>query len=144
MRFHSRGAGATEPPDRPNVNWCGDLTDIPTEERMFYLASVLDLHSRRCVGFAMSDHHDAELAPGRGVHRDPVRWAPPGCRHNRVSAYCGARAAVVVARGVPGLLERRLPENALVKELREGVARLRAAVNQRLTRSTSAENCRYM
>jgi putative transposase len=23
---------------------------------------VLDLHSRRCVGFAMSDHHDAELA----------------------------------------------------------------------------------
>jgi putative transposase len=26
------------------------------------MASVLDLHSRRCVGFAMDAHHDAELA----------------------------------------------------------------------------------
>lgn len=50
------------PPDEPDVRWCGDLTDIPSEEGKFYLASVLDLHSRRCVGFAMSDHHDAELA----------------------------------------------------------------------------------
>ena len=50
------------PPDEPDVRWCGDLTDIPCEEGKFYLASVLDLHSRRCVGFAMSDHHDAELA----------------------------------------------------------------------------------
>jgi putative transposase len=50
------------PPDQPNVRWCGDLTELPTEEGKFYLASVLDLHSRRCVGFAMSDHHDAELA----------------------------------------------------------------------------------
>jgi putative transposase len=50
------------PPDRQNVRWCGDLTELPTEEGKFYLASVLDLHSRRVVGFAMSDHHDAELA----------------------------------------------------------------------------------
>jgi putative transposase len=35
---------------------------LPTEGGRFYLASVLDLHSRRCVGFAMSAHHDAELA----------------------------------------------------------------------------------
>jgi putative transposase len=50
------------PPGEPNVTWCGDLTDIPTEEGKFYLASVLDLHSRRCVGFAMDAHHDAALA----------------------------------------------------------------------------------
>jgi putative transposase len=50
------------PPAEPNVAWCGDLTDLPCQEGKFYLASVLDLHSRRCVGFAMSDHHDAELA----------------------------------------------------------------------------------
>jgi putative transposase len=50
------------PPDRQNVRWCGDLTELPTEEGKFYLASVLDLHSRRVVGFAMSDHHDAALA----------------------------------------------------------------------------------
>jgi transposase InsO family protein len=50
------------PPERPNTRWCGDLTEIPTDEGKFYLASVLDLHSRRCVGFAMDAHHDAELA----------------------------------------------------------------------------------
>lgn len=50
------------PPQRPNTRWCGDLTEIPTDEGKFYLASVVDLHSRRCVGFAMGAHHDAELA----------------------------------------------------------------------------------
>ena len=49
-------------PPRPNLRWCGDLTEIPTDEGRFYLAGVLDLHSRRCVGFAMDAHHDAELA----------------------------------------------------------------------------------
>ena len=44
------------------MRWCGDLTEIPTDEGVLYLAGVLDLHSRRCVGFAMDAHHDAELA----------------------------------------------------------------------------------
>ncbi len=42
--------------------WCGDLTEIPTEEGKLYLASVLDLASRRMAGFAMGEHHDARLA----------------------------------------------------------------------------------
>jgi transposase InsO family protein len=50
------------PPERRDVTWCGDLTEIPTDEGKFYLAGILDLHSRRCVGFAMDAHHDAELA----------------------------------------------------------------------------------
>ena len=50
------------PPPRPNVRWCGDLTEIPTDEGKFYLAAILDLHSRRCVGFAMGAQHDAALA----------------------------------------------------------------------------------
>jgi transposase InsO family protein len=50
------------PRELPDVTWCGDLTEIPTEEGVFYLAGILDLHSRRCVGFAMDAHHDAELA----------------------------------------------------------------------------------
>jgi transposase InsO family protein len=50
------------PPPRRDVRWCGDLTEIPTMEGKFYLAAVLDLHSRRCVGFAMDTHHDAPLA----------------------------------------------------------------------------------
>ena len=46
----------------PDVKWCGDLTEIPTAEGKLYLAAVEDLFSRRLLGFAMSDRHDAELA----------------------------------------------------------------------------------
>jgi putative transposase len=46
----------------PNVLWCGDLTEIETEEGKLYLATVLDLFSRRLLGYAMSEHHDAALA----------------------------------------------------------------------------------
>ena len=42
--------------------WCGDLTEIPTDEGKLYLATVLDLASRRMPGFALSEHHDAPLA----------------------------------------------------------------------------------
>ncbi len=47
-----------------NQKWCGDLTEIPTEEGKLYLASVEDLASRRLLGFAIDDHHDAALADG--------------------------------------------------------------------------------
>jgi putative transposase len=50
------------PPARPDTRWVGDLTEIPTAEGKFYLAAVLDLHSRRCVGFALGARHDADLA----------------------------------------------------------------------------------
>jgi len=44
--------------------WYGDGTEIATGEGKLYLASVLDMGSRRIVGFALSEHHDAELAYG--------------------------------------------------------------------------------
>jgi transposase InsO family protein len=45
-----------------NLKWCGDLTEIPTDEGKLYLAHVEDLASRRIPGFAMSEHHDGPLA----------------------------------------------------------------------------------
>ena len=45
-----------------NVKWCGDLTEIPTDEGKLYLATVEDLASRRLPGFALGEHHDAPLA----------------------------------------------------------------------------------
>ncbi len=47
-----------------NQRWCGDLTEIPTGEGKLYLAAVEDLASRRVPGFAIDEHHDAELATG--------------------------------------------------------------------------------
>jgi transposase InsO family protein len=45
-----------------NHKWCGDLTEIPTDEGKLYLATVQDLASRRLPGFAIGERHDAELA----------------------------------------------------------------------------------
>ena len=47
-----------------NRKWFGDGTEIATGEGKLYLASVLDIASRRILGFALSEHHDAELAYG--------------------------------------------------------------------------------
>lgn len=48
--------------DGIDLRWCGDLTEIPTGEGKLYLATVLDLGSRRLPGFAVGEHHDSELA----------------------------------------------------------------------------------
>lgn len=47
---------------RKNEKWVTDTTYIPTHEGWLYLVSVLDLFSRQVVGWAMGDHHDADLA----------------------------------------------------------------------------------
>jgi len=41
--------------ERPNQKWLSDITYIPTREGWLYLAAVLDLYTRRIVGWAMSD-----------------------------------------------------------------------------------------
>ena len=47
----------------PNCKWVGDMTEIPTEcGQKLYLATVIDLYSRRLLGAAMGLHPDAALA----------------------------------------------------------------------------------
>lgn len=48
-------------PAAPDVVWCGDITYIATGEGWLYLASVLDLGSRRLLGYSMADHMRTEL-----------------------------------------------------------------------------------
>jgi transposase InsO family protein len=45
-----------------NVKWCGDITEIPTAEGKLYLATVLDLLSRKLLACPTSEHPDAKLA----------------------------------------------------------------------------------
>ena len=52
------------PATQINKKWYGDGTEIPTDEGKLYLASVLDMASRRILGFALGEHHDAQLAYG--------------------------------------------------------------------------------
>jgi len=46
----------------PNCRWVGDMTEIPTEGGKLYLATVIDLYSRRLLGAATGLHPDAQLA----------------------------------------------------------------------------------
>lgn len=39
-----------------DTRWCGDITCVPTEEGWLYLATVIDIASRRVVGWATADH----------------------------------------------------------------------------------------
>jgi putative transposase len=52
------------PAQQINRKWYGDGTEIPTGEGKLYLASVLDMGSRRVLGFALGEHHGAQLAYG--------------------------------------------------------------------------------
>jgi putative transposase len=47
--------------EEPNRKWCCDITYVPTDEGMLYLAAVIDLCSRRIVGWSMADHLKASL-----------------------------------------------------------------------------------
>jgi hypothetical protein len=46
---------------QPNQIWCGDITYVWAGDRWHYLAVVMDLHTRRVVGFALSDKPNGEL-----------------------------------------------------------------------------------
>lgn len=50
--------------EKPDQKWFGDGTEIGTDQGTLYLDSVLDICSRRVVGFTLSDHHDADAAYG--------------------------------------------------------------------------------
>ncbi len=59
--------------DQLNQKWYGDGTQIRTDQGKLYLDSVLDMGSRRIVGFALSEHHDTDCAYGALVMAVAVR-----------------------------------------------------------------------
>ncbi|GAA3834515.1 hypothetical protein GCM10022403_079170 [Streptomyces coacervatus] len=44
-----------------DTRWCGDITYVPTEEGWLYLATVIDMASRRVIGWATADHLRTDL-----------------------------------------------------------------------------------
>ncbi len=55
--------GRSFPPDPGGIDtrWCGDITYIATDEGWLYLATVIDIASRRVIGWATADHLRTEL-----------------------------------------------------------------------------------
>ena len=75
---------------RPNQAWVGDITYIGTDEGWLYLAVVLDLHSRRVVGWSMSDRMTATLVCDALRMAVFARQRPRGVimHTDRGSQYC--------------------------------------------------------
>lgn len=65
--------------DGPNQKWAGDISYIWTAEGWLYLAVVLDLHSRRVIGWAVSDRMKKDLAIRAFDMAARLRNPPPGC-----------------------------------------------------------------
>ena len=75
----------------PNTKWVTDITYIPTDEGWMYLAAVLDLCSRKIVGWSMRDHMEASLVsdaltmaidrrkPGQGLLHHSDRGVQYAC-----------------------------------------------------------------
>jgi transposase InsO family protein len=78
---------------RLNSRWCGDITYIRTWEGWLFLATVIDIASRRVVGYAMADHLRTSLvadALGNAVAaRDPdpgvIFHSDRGCQYTSAS-----------------------------------------------------------
>lgn len=85
---------------RPGTRLVGDITYLPTDEGWLYLACWLDLATREVVGYAMAEHHRADLvvdalhmAHGRGR-------LEPGCiaHSDRGSEYTSTQLRTRIAR----------------------------------------------
>lgn len=94
----------------PNRVWATDLTYCWTQEGWLYLAVVLDLCSRRVVGWATSPSPDAQVALAAWQRAVAVRQPAPGLLHHsdRGSIYAGRvyQAALWVQQAV-GSMSRR-------------------------------------
>jgi transposase InsO family protein len=94
----------------PDAAWVTDITYIPTGEGWLYLAVILDLYSRRIVGWAMSDRLTRQLALdalGMALAR---RQPAPGLLHHsdRGSQYASGDYQTALGRqGIVGSMSRR-------------------------------------
>jgi transposase InsO family protein len=61
-----------------NARWCGDITYIGTWEGWLYLATVIDIASRRVVGYAIADHLRTELVADALANAVATRDPGPG------------------------------------------------------------------
>jgi putative transposase len=74
----------------PNQKWAGDITYIWTSEGWLYLAVILDLYSRRVIGWAVSNRMKRDLAIRALDMAVALRQPAKGCIHHtdRGSQYC--------------------------------------------------------
>ena len=94
----------------PNQKWLADITYVPTAEGWLYLALVLDLYSRKFVGWAMSESMPQELTLAALQMALGWRDPPAGLTHHsdRGAQYAaGDYRKVLAARGITVSMSRK-------------------------------------
>jgi putative transposase len=94
----------------PNRVWLADITYIPTAEGWLYLAAVMDLFSRKIVGWAMRNHMQVELTSSALTMA--VRQQRPGAgliHHSDRGVQYASRQyrAALAAAGVTASMSRK-------------------------------------
>jgi len=105
---------------KPDAVWVADITFVPTRAGWLYLAAVLDLHTRRIVGWAMGERADQALTSA-ALHMAIERRQPaPGMIHHtdQGSQYTGgAYQAQLRAAGMrPSMSRKGTPYDNAVME----------------------------
>ena len=104
----------------PNQVWAADITYIPTGEGWLYLAVVLDLCSRKVVGWVADDHLRAELPTAALQMALTQRRPPRGLLHHSdrgVQYACDDYQALLSQHGIECSMSRRgnCYDNAVVE-----------------------------
>ena len=84
----------------PNRVWAADVTYLATREGWLYFAVLLDLYSRRVVGWAFSERNDEALTLAALNMALTLRCPPPGLLHHsdRGATYASGRYQDVLAK----------------------------------------------
>jgi transposase InsO family protein len=86
-------------PKVPNRAWAGDITFIPTNAGWLYLAVVIDLGSRRIVGWSLADHMHTDLVFDALQQALQTRSAKDAIFHSdRGSQYSSTRFRQALAK----------------------------------------------
>ena len=90
--------------------WVGDFTHVPTRAGWLYVAVLLDLYSRRVIGWAMRDKPDQQLTLTALAMAIRQRRVQPGLIHHsdQVAQYsCGAYQQRLSALGIMPSMSRK-------------------------------------
>ena len=93
--------------EKPNQVWLADITYIPTGEGWLYLAVILDLFTRKVVGWAMREHMRAELTMAALTMAIQRRRPGPGLVHHSdrgsqyaAGDYCNILQAATITQSM--------------------------------------------
>jgi transposase InsO family protein len=115
-------------PAAPDVTWAGDITYIPTGEGWLFLATVIDLFSRRVIGWGVADHLRTPLVAAalemavatRGGHINGVVFhSDRGCQYTsgEYRQLC-ERLRVTQSMGATGICFDNSPAEAFFATLK--------------------------